>query len=274
MVPTHSLISKSSCVAYWPSTEPSIKRFTCVNKQKKQVHPIEDIGILSWSVDVVEFGEDAYAHRKLVDFKQLYNQVPLTIWVSSVWVAVAVGDPVAVPVEDKMPEWEPAPDRGLGPSVTLVEQPSQNVKEVLLWSEELGVTMWQSVSVSISPLTHNQHQPFRNPFENKVLEVYFYICKRIVVSWLYNTCTSTKHLVTVPSEPSTIGITVTFMFYIFFIAVARSSYLSLFSRSFSFTLWSGGRAKSMNWQVLFFLFFFTGSGRLANYWFSPLFTFI
>ena len=28
-------------------------------------------------------------------------------------------------------------------------------------------------SVSNSPLTHNQHQPFRNPFENKVWEVYF-----------------------------------------------------------------------------------------------------
>ena len=57
-------------------------------------------------------------------------------------------------------------------------------------------------SVSNSPLTHNQHQPFRNPFENKVWEVYFSkevcsfviivdyvsacICIYIVVSWLYN----------------------------------------------------------------------------------------
>ena len=49
----------------------------------------------------------------------------------------------------------------------------QNEEEVLLWSEELGVNMWQSVSVSNSPLTHNQHQPFRNSFENKVWEVYF-----------------------------------------------------------------------------------------------------
>ena len=78
----------------------------------------------------------------------------------------------------------------------------QNEEEVLLWSEELGANMWQSLSVSNSPLTHNQHQPFRNPFENKVWEVYFSkevcsfviifdyasacICIRIVVSWLCN----------------------------------------------------------------------------------------
>ena len=45
-------------VTYWPSTQPSIK---------KQVNPVEDIGISPWSVD---------AHRKQVDVKQLYNQVP------------------------------------------------------------------------------------------------------------------------------------------------------------------------------------------------------
>ena len=64
-----------------------------------------------------------------------------------------------------MPEREPAPDRGLGPSGPTVDQ---NAKEVLLWSAELGVNMWQSDSVSNSTLTHNQYQPFRNPFENKV----------------------------------------------------------------------------------------------------------
>ena len=62
---------------------------------------------------------------------------------------------------------------GLGPQWPTVEQPSQDEKEVLLWSEELCVNMWQSVPVSNSPLTHNQHQSFRNPFENKVWEVYF-----------------------------------------------------------------------------------------------------
>ena len=78
----------------------------------------------------------------------------------------------------------------------------QNEEQVLLWSEEVGVNMWQSLSIYNSSLTHNQHQPFRNPFENKVSEVYFskevcsfviivdyvsaYICISIVVSWLYN----------------------------------------------------------------------------------------
>ena len=41
------------------------------------MHPVEDIGISPWPVDVVEFGADAYTHRK-----QLYNQVPQTAWVS------------------------------------------------------------------------------------------------------------------------------------------------------------------------------------------------
>ena len=48
----------------------------------KQVHPVEDIGISPWPVDVVEFGADAYAHRKQVCIRQLYNQVQQTAWVS------------------------------------------------------------------------------------------------------------------------------------------------------------------------------------------------
>ena len=70
------------------------------------MHPVEDIGISPWPVDVVEFGADAYAHRKQVDVRQL---VPQTAWGSSVPLAVG----------DRMPaEWEPAPDKGLGPLVT------------------------------------------------------------------------------------------------------------------------------------------------------------
>ena len=58
------------------------------------MHPVEDIGISPWLVDVVEFGADAYAHRKQMNVKQLYNQVPQTAWVGqfgSVRVPVAVG---------------------------------------------------------------------------------------------------------------------------------------------------------------------------------------
>ena len=69
-------------VTYWPSTEPSIKRCTCVNKQKQ------------------------------VCVRQLYNQVPQTAWVSQFQLELeSVGDRM-------LAEWEPAPDRGLGPSVT------------------------------------------------------------------------------------------------------------------------------------------------------------
>ena len=90
-------------------------------------------------------------------------------------------------------------------------------------------------------------------------------------------CTSL--LGTVPSVATTIGITVTFMFQNFFGSLARSRYLSLFSLSFSFTLWSARTAKSTIrkfWGFFclfvfffcFFLFFFclffiiTRSGRL------------
>ena len=45
-------------------------------------------------------------------------------------------------------------------------------------------------------------------------------------------------LVIVPKAPITIGIIVTFMFHSLFYSLARSRYLSFFSHSFSFILWS------------------------------------
>ena len=62
----------------------------------------------------------------------------------------------------------------------------------------------------------------------------------------------TNSLGIVPSAPTTIGITVTFMFHSFFSSIARSRYLSLFSSSFNFTLWSAGTARSTIQQVLLF----------------------
>ena len=59
-------------------------------------------------------------------------------------------------------------------------------------------------------------------------------------------------LVTVPKAPITIGIIVTFMFHRFFNSLARWMYLSLFSHSFCFILWSDGTAKSTNLQIFFF----------------------
>ena len=60
-------------------------------------------------------------------------------------------------------------------------------------------------------------------------------------------------LVTVPNAPITIGTIVTFMFHSFFNSLARSRYLSFFSLSFRFILWSAGTAKSTILQILFLL---------------------
>ena len=74
----------------------------------------------------------------------------------------------------------------------------------------------------------------------------------------------TNPLVTVPNAPITIGIIVTCMFHSFFDSLARSRYLSFFSHSFSFILWSAGTAKSTILQVLFFLLIIIRSGLLAK----------
>ena len=75
-------------------------------------------------------------------------------------------------------------------------------------------------------------------------------------------------LVTVPNTPITIGIIVTCMFNSFFNSLARSRYISFFSHSFSFSLWSAGTAKSTILQVLFFLLIIIKSGLLARIWWS------
>ena len=75
---------------------------------------------------------------------------------------------------------------------------------------------------------------------------------------------SSNPLVTIPNAPITIGIIVTSMFYIFFNSQARSRYLSFFSHSFSFILWSARTAKSIIWLVLFFLLIVIRSGLLTG----------
>ena len=61
-----------------------------------------------------------------------------------------------------------------------------------------------------------------------------------------------KLLEIVPCASVRIVITVKFMFNGFLSSLARSKYLSCFSLSLIFTLWSAGVAKSTVWQVLFF----------------------
>ena len=71
-------------------------------------------------------------------------------------------------------------------------------------------------------------------------------------------------LVTVRNAPITIGTIVTFMFHSFFNSLARSRYLSFFSFSFRFILWSAGTAKSTILQILFLLLIIMMSGLLAG----------
>ena len=68
----------------------------------------------------------------------------------------------------------------------------------------------------------------------------------------------------IPSAPTTIGITVTFMFHSFFSSLERSRYVFLSTHSFNFTLWSAGVAKSTIRPLLLFLLTITRSGHLAE----------
>ena len=67
-----------------------------------------------------------------------------------------------------------------------------------------------------------------------------------------------------PNAPITIGTIVTFMFHSFSNSLARSRYLSFFSLSFRFILWSAGTAKSTILQILFLLLIIIRSGLLAG----------
>ena len=89
------------------------------------------------------------------------------------------------------------------------------------------------------------------------------------------TSKSSRHfnnpLVIVPNAPITIGTMVTFMFHSFFNSLARSRYLSFFSLSFRFILWSAGTAKSTILQILYFLLIIMRSGLLAGIrWSVPM----
>ena len=65
-------------------------------------------------------------------------------------------------------------------------------------------------------------------------------------------CIFRQHFFIKANAPITIGIIVTFMLHSFFNSLAKSRYLSFFSRSFSFILWSARTAKSTILHILFF----------------------
>ena len=108
------------------------------------MHPVEDIGVSPWPVDMVEFGADA--HREQVDIKQLYNRVPQTVWVS--WSQLEFE---AVRTSSRQRAWALR---------TPVEQPSRMRKKCCYSQRNFGVNMLQSVP---SP-THLSHITNINPF--------------------------------------------------------------------------------------------------------------
>ena len=73
-----------------------------------------------------------------------------------------------------------------------------------------------------------------------------------IVSTRLPTSKSSRPFSIMPNAPITIGTIVTFMFHSFFNSLARSRYLSFFSLSFGFILWSARTAKSTILQILFF----------------------
>ena len=101
-------------------------------------------------------------------------------------------------------------------------------------SPQVSRTRLRILAVSTRPPTSKSSRPFNNP------------------------------LVIVTNAPITIGIIVTFMFHSFFNSLARSRYLSFFSLSFRFILWSAGTAKSTVLQILFFLLIIMRPGLLAG----------
>ena len=111
----------------------------------------------------------------------------------------------------------------------------------------------------------------KSPQVSRILLSILAVLNNAVV-WMVSTRPSTSKssspfsnpLVTVPNAPITIGIIFTCMFHSFCSSLSRSRYLSFFSVSFCFILWSAGTAKTTILQVLLFLLIIIKSGLLAG----------
>ena len=167
------------------------------------MHPVEDIGISPWPVDVVEFGADATptgsrwmaknyitkCHKRLECSRSLRQAEFSSSCSHSSSSSRSWGRDAVVRASARQRSCDLR---------NSVEQPSRMRNKCCYNTEELGVNIWQSVP---SP-THLSHITSINPFENKVWEVYFFkevcsivifidyvsacICIRLVVSWLYS----------------------------------------------------------------------------------------
>ena len=151
--PYQSLISiEYVYVTYWHATQPSIK---------KQVHPVENIRVSSWRV---EFGAIAALRRSRwvsnYNITRCHRQVQL-VEVSLLEFELQFE---AVRTSSRQRTWSLR---------TSVEQPSR-MRKVLLWPEELGVNMLQSVQ----PLTHLSHTTLLQPFRIKCEK---YVCSSLLL---------------------------------------------------------------------------------------------
>ena len=118
-------------VINWPTTEPSINRCTRVN------------------------------NRKQAGVRQLYNQVPKTVWVTSScsWSQMETRSRIESQRQTE----------GFGPSVTHGRAAKMR-KKCCYGQKNFG-----SICSRLSPFsTHLSHTTNINPFENKVWEIYFY----------------------------------------------------------------------------------------------------
>ena len=106
-----------------------------------------------------------------------------------------------------------------------------------------------SLSDSKSPRVSRTRLRILAVLSNAVVWIVFTRPQTSKSSRLFN-----NSLVIVPNAPITIGTIVIFMFHSFFNSLAMSRYLSFFSLSFRFILWSAATAKSTILQILFFFF--------------------
>ena len=137
--------------------------------------------------------------------------------------------------------------------------------EHTILSSWLEISYYHYLLVRVFPLTVNLSDSKSSQVSRTIFSI-LAVLKNAVV-WMVSTRLSTSKssspvnnpLVTAPKAPITI---VTFMFQSFFNSLARSRYLSFFSHSFSFILWSARTAKStilknsifFCWSLLGFVF--------------------
>ena len=163
-------------VIYWPSTEPSIKRCTCVNKRKnseigasgrryRNITLTGGRGCIRWWWQMrTPTGSRWESNKNITMCHRRLGAVSSSFSWSWSWSQL----------RDKMPAWEPAADKGLWAlSDPRLSSPARMRKKCCYGQKNLG-----SICSSLSPSpTHLSHTTNINPFENKERERYIFIKK-------------------------------------------------------------------------------------------------